>query len=282
MSPTTSLRDTAPDPRGAAPPGGEPSSGGKPRTDGEADPATAAALFADPARARVLMALVDGRPLPASVLADEAGVSPQTASAHLAKLREGGLVAMEKSGRHRYYRLTGPEVATALEALTALSPPRPVRSLRAHTRAAALRRARSCYDHLAGDLGVQVTAALVAADALRPTDGLSDTRRRPHDPLSAPLSTHPYELGPAAETVFAALGVSLSDTARPSRTRRPLLRFCLDWTEQHHHLAGRLGAALLAAFLSRQWLTPGSRPRTLVLTPEGEHALPTTLPLPSL
>ncbi|MEU2080420.1 winged helix-turn-helix domain-containing protein [Streptomyces albus] len=250
-------------------------------TGGEADPATAAALFADPARARVLMALADGRALPASVLADEAGVSAPAASAHLAKLREGGLVSMEKSGRHRYYRLTGPQVATALEALTALAPPRPVRSLRAHTRAAALRRARSCYDHLAGDLGVQVTAALVAVDALRPTDGIPDTRRRAHDPLSAQLPTHPYELGPAAEDVFTALGVPFSEVLHPvCASRRPLLRFCLDWTEQRHHLAGRLGAALLTALLTRRWLTPGPRPRTLVLTPEGHGRLAAVLHLP--
>ncbi|NSC22259.1 winged helix-turn-helix transcriptional regulator [Streptomyces albus subsp. chlorinus] len=247
---------------------------------GEADPATAASLFADPARARVLMALVDGRALPASVLADEAGVSAPAASAHLAKLRDGGLVTMEKSGRHRYYRLSGPQVATALEALTALSPPRPVRSLRAHTRAAALRRARSCYDHLAGDLGVQMTAALVTAEALLPTDGIPDTRRRPRDPLSAQLRDHPYALGPRAEEVFTALGVDLAGTTRPSSpTRRPLLRFCLDWTEQRHHLAGRLGAALLTALLTRSWLTPGPRPRTLILTAEGHHHLPDILPL---
>ncbi|MEU5835397.1 helix-turn-helix domain-containing protein [Streptomyces diacarni] len=248
---------------------------------GEADPATAAALFADPARARALMALADGRSLPASVLADEAGVSAQTASAHLAKLREGGLVTVEKSGRHRYYRLTGPEVATALEALTALALPRPARSLRAHPRATALRRARTCYDHLAGDLGVQVTAALVAADALYPTDAIPDTHRRPHDPLSAPLPAHPYELGTTAKEVFACLGVDLSETATPScPTRRPLLRFCLDWTEQRHHLAGRLGAALLTALLTQRWLTPGPRPRALVLTPEGARHLAAALPLP--
>uniref|UniRef100_UPI0034DF1D3D ArsR/SmtB family transcription factor n=1 Tax=Streptomyces sp. PU-14G TaxID=2800808 RepID=UPI0034DF1D3D len=248
---------------------------------GEADPATAAALFADPARARALMALADGRSLPASVLADEAGVSAQTASAHLAKLREGGLVTVEKSGRHRYYRLTGPEVATALEALTALAPPRPVRSLRAHSRAAALRRARTCYDHLAGDLGVQVTAALVAADALHPTDGIPDTRRRPHDPLSSPLPAHPYALGPTAQEVFACLGVNLSETISPPHpTRRPLLRFCLDWTEQRHHLAGRLGAALLTALLTQRWLTRGARRRALILTPEGARHLAAALPLP--
>jgi hypothetical protein len=171
-------------------------------------------------------------------------------------------------------------VATALEAVTALSPPRPVSSLRAHTRAAALRRARSCYDHLAGDLGVEVTAALVAAGALRSTDGIHDTRRRAGDALSSQLSTHPYELGPRADEVFGSLGVDLAMAAHPVRpSRRPLLRFCLDWTEQRHHLAGRLGAELLAALLRREWLCAGTRPRTLDLTAQGRRRLPEALPL---
>lgn len=234
--------------------------------------AAAATLFADPGRARILMALADGRSLAASVLAAEAGLSASATSAHLAKLREGGLITVERSGRHRYHRLAGEQVAIAIEALAVLAPAQPIRSLRQHTRAAALRRARSCYDHLAGRLGVAVTAALVERGALVTTDGTPDTRRRPGDPLSAPLPEHPYQLGPAAQPVLTALGVDLTAlTAAPSS--RPLLRFCLDWSEQRHHLAGRLGAAVLAAMLDHGWVTRSSRGRVLGLSTPGAHQL---------
>ena len=163
----------------------QPSGGG-----GDADIAAAAALIADPARARVLLALTDGRALPASLLAAEAGLSAPATSAHLAKLRAGGLIEVEQSGRHRYYRLTGPRVAAVLEALATIAPQRPVRSLRQHTRAAALRAARTCYDHLAGRLGVALTAALADRNVLTPTDGIHTTDRRPGDPLAAPLPQH--------------------------------------------------------------------------------------------
>ena len=241
---------------------------------GDADVAHVASLVADPGRARILLALLDGRALPASVLAAEAGVSAPAASAHLAKLLDADLITVEKSGRHRYHRLAGPHVATALEALAGLAKAQPVRSLRAHTQAAALRHARSCYDHLAGRCGVAVTAALVETGALVPTDGIPDTRRRDGDPYSSALPDHPYELGPEATPVFARLGVdlpALGDTARPGR--RPLLRFCLDWSEQRHHLGGRLGAALLTALREQGWVRDGTRPRTLVVTDPGRSGL---------
>ncbi|HVW41835.1 MAG TPA: metalloregulator ArsR/SmtB family transcription factor [Amycolatopsis sp.] len=217
---------------------------------GDADIATTAALFADPARVRVLMALADGRALAASVLATEAGLSAQGTSAHLAKLRDAGLVEVERSGRHRFYRLAGPHVGEVLETLARFSPSQPVKSLRAGTRAQALRLARTCYDHLAGRLGVTVTAALVAQDALTTTDGDDSTNRRDHDELSKPLATHPYALGPHAKAVFHDLGVDLD---APRARKRPLLRFCLDWSEQRHHLAGALGADLAAAFARQGW-----------------------------
>jgi DNA-binding transcriptional ArsR family regulator len=243
-----------------------------PRTRGERDVAAIARLFGDPARARILMALADGRSLAASVLAEEAGISPSATSGHLAQLREADLVTVERSGRHRYHRLARSEVAEALEALATLAPAQPIRSLRQHTRAAALRQARTCYDHLAGRTGVEVTAALVTHGALETTDGVPDTRRRDGDALSKPLPTHPYRLGPEAAPVLGALGVDLDQLrARPSR--RPLLRFCLDWSEQRHHLGGRLGAALLDAFLDRGWVAPTRRRRVLELTDRGARAL---------
>ncbi|MFD2491682.1 ArsR/SmtB family transcription factor [Amycolatopsis jiangsuensis] len=218
--------------------------------EGDADIARTAALFADPARVRVLLALGDGRSLAASVLAGEAGLSAQGVSAHLAKLREAGLVTAERSGRHRFYRLAGgaPEL---LETLARHSPARPVRSLKEGTRAEALRTARTCYDHLAGKLGVMITTALLERRALVTVDGEPTTRRRERDRISAPLRDHPYELGPRASEVFGALGV---DLAAARANRRPLLRFCLDWSEQRHHLAGALGAALSDRLLAEGWL----------------------------
>ncbi|MDQ0382320.1 ArsR/SmtB family transcription factor [Amycolatopsis thermophila] len=241
-------------------------------TGGDVDIARTAALFADPARVRVLTALGDGRALAASVLAAEAGLSAQGVSAHLAKLREAGLVEAERSGRHRFYRLAG-GAAEILETLARFSPAQPVTSLRAGTRAQALRFARTCYDHLAGRLGVEVTAALVERGALVTTDGVPGTGRRPGDQLSKPMAEHPYAVGPAAPEVLGALGLSV-DAVDAGRGRRPMLKFCLDWSEQRHHLAGALGAALAARFLDQGWLTrrrPGHR--ALRLTDHGADAL---------
>jgi DNA-binding transcriptional ArsR family regulator len=248
---------------------------GRPNTSGDVDVAAAAALLADPTRARVLRALGDGRALAASVLAAEAGVSAPAASAALTKLRTAGVLSVEQSGRHRYYRLADERVATALEALAAMAPTVPVRSLRQHTQAAALRRARTCYDHLAGGLGVAVTEALLQRGALTAVDGLSSLDRRPGDRLSAPSRSNPYALGPAATDVFGDLGVgpeALQD-APPAGSRRPLLRFCIDWSEQRHHLAGRLGADVLGAFESEGWIARRPGKRAVDVTDAGTAAL---------
>lgn len=246
---------------------------------GDPDVAGVAALFAEPTRARILMALADGRSLPATVLATEADVTPQAASAQLARLQAAGLLAVERSGRHRYYRLASAHVATVLETLAQLAPMRPVRSLRDSTRAAALRSARTCYDHLAGRLGVRITQALVDHGALVPADGIPDTRRRPGDALSSQLPSHPYTLGPAAVPVLTSLGVPAGRLTADPASRRPLLRFCLDWSEQRHHLAGSLGADLLAAFTTAGWITRAPRQRAVQLTPAGRQALGTHLGL---
>ncbi|MCM6774396.1 metalloregulator ArsR/SmtB family transcription factor [Nocardia sp. CDC159] len=243
---------------------------------GYADIAAVGALLADATRARVLAALADGRALPASVLAAEAGVAASTASEHLARLVDGGLLTVERSGRHRYFRLANPQVGAAIEALAVLAPTRPVRSLQESTRAAAMRRARSCYDHLAGQLGVAVTEALLEHRALVRTDGVAGNQRAQVDRLSAPVAEHPYELGPDAERTFARLGVDL-ETVR--RQRRPLLRFCVDWSEQRHHLSGALGAALLTRMESAGWLRRHGGRRSLRLTDTGARALDRVLGL---
>lgn len=246
---------------------------------GELDVAAAAGLFADPTRARVLMALGDGRALPASVLAAEAGVTAQAASTQLSRLLVAGLLTVERSGRHRYYRLATEQVAGVLEALAQLAPTRPIRSLRQSTHAAAVRTARTCYDHLAGRLGVRVTQALIDAGALAPTDGIDDTRRRPGDRLSSQLPDHPYVLGAQAPAVLARVNVPIDRLVEDRSSRRPLLRFCMDWSEQRHHLAGRLGAQLLGACLDAGWVTPTKVRRAVQLTPVGERELSARLGL---
>ncbi len=259
---------------GARPPGARPT-GDRAATAayGDADVAWVARHFAEPARARVLMALADGRALPASVLADEAGISPAATSAHLSRLLQAGLLAVEPSGRHRYYRLAGPEVAGVLEALARIAPSQQVRSLRQGTKANALRAARTCYDHLAGQLGVDLTAGLADQGVLVPIDGVPGTGRRPGDPLSAQLGRHPYVLGPDASSVLDRLGVDLAAVTAPTRSRRPVLRFCMDWTEQRHHVAGRLGAAVAESCFRRGWVTRLPRQRAVRLTAAGADAL---------
>jgi DNA-binding transcriptional ArsR family regulator len=239
---------------------------------GEADISSVAALLADPGRARVLMALADGRALPASVLADEAGLSRQAASAHLKKLLEGELLTVEVSGRHRYYRLANGEIAAALESLARIAPVTPVRSLRQGTRAQALRAGRLCYDHVAGALGVALLAALLRKRVVVRTDGKATPQRRDGDTLSAPVRNHPYQLGPEASDVLPRLGVDVDCLTEPAN-RRPLLRCCTDWTEQQHHLAGGLGAALTTSFLDNHWLVRRSHNRALALTSEGSTYL---------
>lgn len=221
-----------------------------------------------------LMGLADGRALPATVLAAEAGVSPQAMSSHLSKLTAAGLVTVERSGRYRYYSLAGLHVGEVLEALASVARPRRITSLREGTRARRLRVARTCYDHLAGQLGVRITQGLIDEAALVRVDGVSDASRRVGDRLSAPVTRHPYRLGDEAGAVLKRLGIDLGDAAdRSRRSRRPMLRFCLDWTEQQHHLSGVLGAILMSAFLEAGWIIHLQRPREIGLTRDGAGML---------
>src|SRR3954447_24901199 len=183
-------------------------------TGGDADIAALATLFADDARCKVLLALDDGRALPASVLADEAGISRSTASSHLAKLTEAGLLSVRTHGRHRYYELAGPEVADLLERLVQLAPPRPVRSLREGTRAARLRSARTCYDHLAGRLGVAVMGSLLDRHVLVGGDGQYRPQRDRHDGLSKPGHDVEYRISADGRAFFADIGVGIPSGSR--------------------------------------------------------------------
>jgi DNA-binding transcriptional ArsR family regulator len=195
--------------------------------------AAVAELIGEPARAAILIALGDGRALPAGELARAAGVSAQSASAHLSKLVCGGLLSVQSEGRHRYYRMASPEVGHALEALGAISTmprgpgvPRPP-----ETRA--LYNARTCYDHLAGRVAVELASALEEARVIQP-DGERD-----------------YALGPEGKAWFEALGV---EAVALRRSRRSFARRCLDWTERRPHLAGALGAALSTRLMALGWV----------------------------
>jgi DNA-binding transcriptional ArsR family regulator len=216
----------------------------------EANIALPAALIGDPVRAGILTVLFDGRAQPATALAYAARVSAQCASNHLAKLVDGGLLTVEREGRHRYYRLSTPQVATALEALSCLAPP--VRALDAPLTAQGrtLRFARCCYDHLAGQLGVAVTARLEDRGYVTVVDRDSKL----------------YALSAEGRRWFAGLGIDV-DSLKP--TRMGLARRCLDWTERRHHLAGPLGAALLARLLALGWLCRDRRTRAVRTTPAG-------------
>ncbi|PVM87190.1 transcriptional regulator [Caulobacter endophyticus] len=217
----------------------------------DANIASPAALIGDPVRAAMLLALQDGRAQPAGALAWAAGVTAQAASNHLSKLVEGGLLSVEREGRHRYYRLASPEVAHAIEALSAIAAP--VRSLEIprSPKARALRDARCCYGHLAGRLGVKVADALVERGLLAPAD----------DKL--------YEVTEEGRAWFGELGIEVSTLSSP----RGVARRCLDWTERRHHLAGPLGVKLLAAMSARGWLAPEDKGRAVRLTPKGASSL---------
>ncbi|HEY2205143.1 MAG TPA: metalloregulator ArsR/SmtB family transcription factor [Pseudonocardia sp.] len=234
---------------------------------GDVDIAEVGALLADRARCRVLMTLDDGRALPASVLAAEAGVSRSTASGHLGRLTEAGLLAVESHGKHRYYRLAGPHVGRLLESLTELAPARPVRSLREGTRAEQLRSARSCYDHLAGRLGVELMTELLRAGHLTGGDGEYHPDLADGDRLSSYGADVDYTLTEGGQEFLDRVGV------RVPPGRRRLVRYCVDWSEQRHHLAGRLGRALLDHFLARDWVRRRDVGRGLRVTPAGETAL---------
>jgi DNA-binding transcriptional ArsR family regulator len=242
-----------------------------PRTRaGEPDIARVASLFAHATRARILMALAGGVRLQAGALAEHAGVTPQAASAQLSRLSEAGLITVQQSGRNRYYELADRRVAEIMEQLAGLAPALPTpRTLRASARSEALRRARICYDHAAGRFGVLVTQALLRRGALV---AAADAAVPPSDGRPEPAYLdHLYRLGPEAIPVLTGLGVPAA--ALTDDQRRPLLRFCLDWTEQQHHLAGRLGAELVNAFTASGWITRAPHTRALRLTPLGEHEL---------
>ena len=217
----------------------------------EANIAFVAGLLADPSRAAMCLALAGGEARPAGELAARAGVSAQTASNHLAKLIAGRILRVEQQGRWRYYRLAGPDVGHAVEALAVVAPPLtngfPADGMNAEARR--LRDARTCYSHLAGRLGVALADALVAERWLE-EDGRS------------------YRITPAGTRALGTLGIDPR-----GRRDEPVARRCLDWTERRPHVAGPVGTALATLALDRGWVRRVRGTRAVVVTPAGRSQL---------
>ena len=211
------------------------------------DLATIAALIADPARATMLSALMSDIALPAGELARLAKITPQTASSHLARLVKGNLVSMTKMGRHRYFRLSNKEVARALETLALIAPPARIHSLNDTLERKAIYRARTCYDHLAGELGVGLTQALIDQGFIQHHD-------------------ETYEVTPIGENRFNSFGI---DCFQLQGKRRLFARACLDWSERKPHLAGALGAAILQRSFELKWIVRVSGSRAIRVTEAG-------------
>jgi DNA-binding transcriptional ArsR family regulator len=216
--------------------------------------AATAALIGDPARANILVALMDGRALTVTELAHAAGTSIPTASGHIAKLSEAGFLATRRQGRHRYLSLSGPDVADVIERLMGLAGRTGARRMRTGPRDPALRTARLCYDHLAGASGVQLYRSLVVrgfvADETQPAVTADGAR------------------------FLAGLGVDVGGLARG---RRPLCLRCLDWSERRHHLAGALGAAMLVRLVDLGWARREDG-RVIRFDPAGETAFARAFP----
>ncbi|MEB2302701.1 helix-turn-helix domain-containing protein [Lysinibacillus xylanilyticus] len=206
-----------------------------------------ASLLGETSRATMLASMMDGRFHTASELAYMAAIKPQTASFHLAKLVEGNLVRVEKQGRHRYFQLAGEEIAQLLESFLAISPPPEVRSLKQSSQMKLLQDARTCYDHLAGKLGVQLTESLLNAGFLK-------------------LEEKQFLITAEGAQFFTDFGLDLDDL---KRKRRSFSHACLDWSERRYHLAGALGQGMMTHFLSLGWVTRVPAIRAIKVTEKG-------------
>lgn len=215
------------------------------------DLSATAAVLADPTRSRMLNALMDGRALTATELALEGDVVPSTASSHLAKLADAGLIAITKQGRHRYFRIATPEVAAMLESFTSFAVQSGRVPVRTGPRDDGMRRARVCYDHLAGEAGVTLYASMRARRFVREA----------HDTVALTTS---------GEKWLGDFGVDLH--ALRAR-RRPLCRTCLDWSERRSHLAGAVGSAILDRLFALRWARREVGSRAITFTHRGEEFL---------
>lgn len=206
-----------------------------------------ASLIGDPARSQILLALMDGRAFTPSELANIANITKQTTSSHLARLLDGGLVRREIQGRHHYYRLSGPDIAHVIETLLHVSERGIGKRTRTGPRDPALRKARICYDHLAGELGVELFDTFTARGWLIETESAINLTQAGWAKLNQ-LSIHKNDL---------------------PKTRRPHCRTCLDWSMRRHHLAGQVGAALLTKFFEHGWAVRRANSRIIDFTDLG-------------
>ncbi|WP_213769014.1 helix-turn-helix transcriptional regulator [Caballeronia sp. dw_19] len=228
------------------------------------------ALLADPGRAAMLWSLMDGTARPAGELTMIAGISPSAASGHFARLVESGLLALEVSGRHRYYRIATPDIAMAIEALANLAQASaPLReAAQAHRPAPRpasavpldMRYARTCYDHLAGELAVRLFDRMLTSKWLEVVQGVPAGSKRP-----GPTA---LDATPQGIDEFSRLGIDLA--AQKARRRR-FACTCIDWSERRPHLGGALGAAFLDACAKHGWLETTAKRRVLRVTPAGER-----------
>ena len=219
--------------------------------------AETAALVGDPARANMLLALMDGRALTATELAGAGGVTPQTASTHLARMTQAGLLTVERQGRHRYHRLASITIAQMLEGIMAVAAiPSGVSGARPRTgpRDHAMRRARTCYDHLAGQVAVSIADRMVEREHVE-------------------LSPDGGVLTQSGAAFLRGIGVDLDRAAALSTRKRVFCRPCLDWSERRSHIAGTVGAALLATCFARGWMRRSDSSRAVTITPAGRKAL---------
>lgn len=215
------------------------------------DLAAVAALIADPARAAMLAALMDDVALPAGELARLAKITPQTASTHLAKLTQGNLVNMTQIGRHRYFRLSSKNVARTLESLAFIAPTAKIHNLRDSLERKDIYRARTCYDHLAGELGVKLAQALVSLKVIRYQD-------------------ETYEITSTGTNWMNTFGI---DCSQLLGRRRIFVRACHDWSERKPHIAGSLGAALLKSMFEQKWIARVKGSRAVRVTEIGRYHL---------
>ena len=214
-------------------------------------------LIGDPARANMLTALMGGQALTATELAQAAGVTLQTASSHLSKLEDGGLLAQRKQGRHRYFTLADAGVGTLLENIMGFAASRGHLRHQPGPKDPALRKARVCYDHLAGDYGVRMLDSFVAREVIE-SDGEN------------------LAVTEDGREALSKLGI---DLAKLASNRRPLCKSCLDWSERRSHLAGTLGKALLQHFMEKGWARRSGESRAVLFSPEGERQFLSLFPV---
>jgi DNA-binding transcriptional ArsR family regulator len=214
----------------------------------EPDISSVAALISEPARGRILFALLDGRSLPATELAQRAGITCQTTSSHLSKLTEGGLLQVVPQGRHRYYRIANARVAELLESMARFAPRTETDPFEAKT---PLQMARTCYNHLAGSLGVRITEAIVGRKLLREV-------------------ARDYQLTRKGAPWFSDLGIDIGALRKSGRV---FARQCLDWSERRNHLAGALGSALAETLFENGWIEQVRGSRAVRITELGGREL---------